>query len=221
MVDSIFGYGIRPGPMGLSVKAVSPATWFYIPRRKDLVKVFELTALRNMVKATIMPAFSECSDDMVLFLKRVLGSHSKKILGNYAHKYVSKLSNSKPLSTYVVYKLNDKIEYDVVKLYYKAKIRGYAIKGEKNQNYLYRNSVRLKPGMLIHETKTVGRSGFEKKHLVMWLGWINSLGGAYYFDSLTPKLHKYEENKNFVQSNISSYDFWRIVAIYDPWHGRE
>ena len=220
MVDSIFGSGIRPGPIGIPVKARSPNVWLYTPRRKDLVKVFELVVLRNKIKAT-MPRFSECSEDMVLFLNRVLGPYSKRILGNYSPIFVSKLYNSKPLSTYVVYKKNDKIDYDIINSYYKAKIRGYAIKGEKNRNYLYQNVKRLKPGMLIHEAKTVGGSGFEKKHLVMWLGWINSLGGAYYFDSRYPKLHKYDDKKNFVSSSISSYDFWRIVVIYDPWHGRE
>lgn len=109
MVDSIFGYGIRPGPIGLSVKAGSPTPWLYTHRRKDLVKVFELAQHRNHMKASIMPPFRECSKDMVLFLKRVLGSYSKNILGNYTHKFRSKLYKTKPLSTYVVYKLNDKL----------------------------------------------------------------------------------------------------------------
>lgn len=224
MVGSILGYGRIPGSIGLSVKTVTPRTkhGFYIPRRKDLVKVFENVALiRSMRKTTIMPRFKECSDDMVLYLKRILGRHSKKVLGNYAHKFVSKLYNTKPLKTDVVYKMNDKIEYDVLKRYYQVKIRGYDVKGDKKGNYYYRNAIRLKPGMLIHETKTVGHAGFEKKHLVMWLGWINSLGGAYYFDSRWPKIHKWDEKKNFVGSKISKYYFWRIVAIYDPWHGRE
>lgn len=224
MVNSVSGFGIIPGPIGISAKAIGPKTitWFYAPRRKDLVNAFESVAVRNLMKAA-MPAFTECSADMVLFLKRILGSHSKTILGNYVSKYRSRLYSSKPLSTNVVYKLNDKIEYDMIKFYYKARIRGYAIKGKKNLNYTFADNIPLKPGMLIHETKTVGRSGFEKKHLVMWLGWIKSLGGAYYFDSLVPKLHKYTAGKNFVQTSVSSskYHFWRIVAIYDPWHGRE